>query len=288
MVSSWDDLNLGSYTTKEGFIRGGRGGPEWEANGKHLKAKIKEWKKNVNKAISIISKYNLTDKDAKLVRFYDTRSGNDFDENKSNYNEDNHCIYGVLCFKDKDKNDAYYLTLEEPWWGNRNYVSCIPSGTYKLHKRKETPAREYNHYQLFPSGYNISKDKVAWGIDKEGLIINIAPSNKLENIKIRYGTDGGEVYKRTGILIHAGKYPKDIEGCILLGEYIGNKDGVYCINPDDSTIALLQEFQHAKIETLQITDVFANDRHIPIYEGISTVAKAIAPSANDTGEALNA
>jgi len=69
-------------------------------------------------------------------------------------------------------------TLELPWRGNQNRVSCIPTGTYRVERRPAaaSPSRDYDHFHLK---------------DVEG---------------------------RTWILIHAGTLYTHTAGCILVGD----------------------------------------------------------------------
>jgi len=95
------------------------------------------------------------------------------------------------------------LTLEKPWKENKNGVSCIPDGTYKVRKWHSEEAKEagksvtYNHFQLM------------------------------------------EVKGRNGILIHTGNYVTQIHGCVLVGSAFVdiNGDGVLDLSNSSQTLA---------------------------------------------------
>ena len=85
--------------------------------------------------------------------------------------------------------ESFCDTLELPFIGNRQNVSCIPSGRYKLRIRKaeESASRNYTH-----------------------LLVKDVPN-------------------RNYILFHKGNYPQDTKGCILVGmtnqhNFVGNSE----------------------------------------------------------------
>tara|TARA_R100000654_G_scaffold17445_2_gene36488 strand:+ start:1717 stop:2151 length:435 start_codon:yes stop_codon:yes gene_type:complete len=73
--------------------------------------------------------------------------------------------------------DFYGHTLELSWQDNKKNVSCIPKGVYDVSKRHPNKSASYKY---------------------EHLLIENVPN-------------------RNYILFHIGNYPKDTNGCILLG-----------------------------------------------------------------------
>lgn len=80
-------------------------------------------------------------------------------------------------------------TLENPWKNNERRVSCIPEGTYRLGLRTE-------------GGWDERAGKKFPAMHKGMIELQDVPD-------------------RTFILMHWGNYPKDTEGCILLGKTAG-------------------------------------------------------------------
>lgn len=85
-------------------------------------------------------------------------------------------------------------TMELPWLDNKSNVSCIPEGTYVIHKQDPSFGRDYGYFRF---------EKVL---------------NRGMN----------EVAKKSTILIHRITYVKDLRGCIGVGgRFVDlNKDGV--------------------------------------------------------------
>ena len=80
-------------------------------------------------------------------------------------------------------------TLENPWKGNQRRVSCVPEGKYRLALRTEG----------------------GWGDRAKEKF----PDMHKGMIELQ------DVPDRTFILMHWGNYPKDTEGCVLLGKTAG-------------------------------------------------------------------
>jgi len=80
-------------------------------------------------------------------------------------------------------------TLENPWMGNAPRMSCIPEGRYRLGLRTEG-GWDAKARRKFPSMH-------------KGMI------------------EFQDVPNRSFILMHWGNYPRDTEGCILLGKTAG-------------------------------------------------------------------
>lgn len=80
-------------------------------------------------------------------------------------------------------------TLENPWLNNERRISCIPAGTYEI-KFRRVGGWFKQAQETFPELHN-----PVFGM----LEIHDVP-------------------ERDYILIHWGNYPKDTDGCILVGE----------------------------------------------------------------------
>ena len=93
-----------------------------------------------------------------------------------------------------------FCTLELPWKGNEQQVSCIPTGKYHIIPR--TTAKRGDHIAVL------------------------------------------NVPGRSDILIHAGNYPIDILGCILVGMRTADidGDGKMDLSSSKSALSLLTQF----------------------------------------------
>ena len=86
-------------------------------------------------------------------------------------------------------------TMELPWRDNKSNVSCIPEGTYTIHKQAPgTAGREYGYFRF---------EKVA-------------------------GRGMNAALGMSTILMHRITYVKDLQGCVGIGSRFKdfNKDGV--------------------------------------------------------------
>lgn len=79
---------------------------------------------------------------------------------------------------DPDGNDIGIYTLERPWKNNKIGESCIPAGKYLVTKR----TKETHSWAKYPEAFEL------------------------------HGTE-----PRTGILIHAANWIRQLQGCIALG-----------------------------------------------------------------------
>lgn len=106
-------------------------------------------------------------------------------------------------------------TLEKPWKDNKQFISCIPAGEYKI---------QY--------------------------------AEKYKTVK---GKELGEVFKvlevahRDGILIHAGNYVQDLEGCLA----IGIKSGVKVLSSRETLSSVVHRFKEKEgfLEILNLWDL---------------------------------
>jgi hypothetical protein len=91
------------------------------------------------------------------------------------------------------KGNLICKTMELPWLENKSNVSCIPEGSYLIHKQEPSFGRKYGYFRF---------DKV---------------QNRGMN----------QVAKKSTILIHRITYVKDLRGCIGVGgRFVDlNKDG---------------------------------------------------------------
>ncbi len=107
---------------------------------------------------------------------------------------------GELSLTEPGKPDFHCKTLELPWLGNQQRVSCIPVGTYRLVPRSSQKFGDHLHVQ---------------------------------------STEGGEVPGRSFILIHRGNYHTQILGCILVGRAHAdiNRDGFLDVTASTDTMA---------------------------------------------------
>ena len=109
---------------------------------------------------------------------------------------------GTLKVYDGTKELFSCCTLEPAWMWNQKNISCIPTGTYSIRER-------------FSDKY---KDHLR--------IIN---------------PDGSEIFERSMILIHAGNFRENTEGCILVGNsFIDiDRDGLKDITSSKDTLKSL-------------------------------------------------
>lgn len=77
------------------------------------------------------------------------------------------------------------FTVERPWMGNRQNISCIPEGRYVLRKRY-SPVVERTSGGEFTEGWQVT-----------------------------------EVPERTFIMLHPGNHMEHVEGCIAPGLHLG-------------------------------------------------------------------
>ena len=109
---------------------------------------------------------------------------------------------GTLIAFDENGGEVFNCkTLELPWKKNENRVSCIPVGSYNVHKR--------HSYESYSFGYD------------HFLIQNVSG--------------------RSYILIHAGNYYTHTAGCVLVGERLLdiNYDGYKDVTNSRDTLAEL-------------------------------------------------
>ena len=90
--------------------------------------------------------------------------------------------FGRLIFP---KDDYSCFTVERPWMGNRQNVSCIPEGRYVMRKRF-SPVVDRASGGEYPEGWQVT-----------------------------------EVPNRTFIMIHPGNSMENVEGCIATGQDLG-------------------------------------------------------------------
>lgn len=91
-------------------------------------------------------------------------------------------------------NDRVFFTVEKPWLNNKSFESCVPEGDYILIPHKS------NKYGEVLALVNT----------------HIGITHYKEHDSVRYA-----------ILIHTANYPKDVVGCIGLGDnYIPDKNMV--------------------------------------------------------------
>ena len=83
----------------------------------------------------------------------------------------------------------YGFTVERPWKDNQKSVSCIPEGKYKV-KFREDPTPLTMHYRQKYDYFNFHLE--------------------LQDVK-----------DRSGIYIHVGNKPEDVEGCIAVAREAG-------------------------------------------------------------------
>lgn len=89
--------------------------------------------------------------------------------------------------------DKVFFTVEKPWLDNKPFESCIPDGDYEL-----IPHGEYG---------------------KDGKVLAIV-GGTVSHFK-------DSEHERYACLIHTANYPKDVVGCIGLGQdYIADKNMV--------------------------------------------------------------
>jgi pantothenate kinase len=84
-------------------------------------------------------------------------------------------------------------TMELAWKNNQSGISCIPEGTYNLHKRESGVIKRTTHGQL----------DIGWEVTS--------------------------VEGRTFIMIHVGNTTNDFEGCIGIGYGLGTVNGMWAI-----------------------------------------------------------
>lgn len=104
-------------------------------------------------------------------------------------------------------------SLELPWLSNRKSISCVPAGTYALRLVKS------------------ARFGMQW---------------HLENVDLGVSVDGNTT--RTHVLIHAGNWVKDTNGCILLGLV----KGMGAVHESKAAIRKLHELLGEDSHTLEI------------------------------------
>ena len=85
------------------------------------------------------------------------------------------------------------FTVERPWMGNRQNVSCIPEGRYVMRKR-----------------YSPVVERTSGGDYTEGWQVT-------------------EVPERTFIMLHPGNHMENVEGCIAVGKGLGFINGKWAV-----------------------------------------------------------
>ena len=85
------------------------------------------------------------------------------------------------------------FTVERPWMGNRQNISCIPEGRYVLRKRY-SPVVERTSDGEFTEGWQVT-----------------------------------EVPSRTFIMLHPGNHMENVEGCIAMGLDLGFIQGKWAV-----------------------------------------------------------
>ncbi len=111
------------------------------------------------------------------------------------------------------------FTLERPWIGNEQNVSCIPPGLYHARKREDW-----------------------FGAEKYG------PTYQVENVQ-----------GRTGILFHVGNTIEDLQGCIAPGLAMGRmNDRKAVLNSGAAFRLFLKEMGNVGESPLLITSFEAN------------------------------
>lgn len=110
-------------------------------------------------------------------------------------------------------------SLELPWLDNQKNISCIPTGRYLC--RRRSSQRYGDHFLLSELGAE-------------------------------------QVEGRKWILIHAGNYSSQIEGCILLGrDHIDiNGDGYRDVTSSRNTLRLLNQSAQGSHFLLEVIDFF--------------------------------
>lgn len=93
---------------------------------------------------------------------------------------------GILYLDDK----PFCYTTENPWKDNEKSISCIPEGKYKVRFR-EDPTPLTMHYRKKYDFFSFHLQVL-------------------------------DVKNRTGIYIHVGNSPKDVQGCIAVGQSAGD------------------------------------------------------------------
>lgn len=113
----------------------------------------------------------------------------------------------------------FCATLELPWNDNKRSISCIPAGTYLCRK---TFKRTTLGGLVIPETFEVMR-----------------------------------VPGRSGILIHVGNYPKDTQGCILLGtSHTWDSKKPMILHSNDAFRAFLTRMQDVNELELVITNAF--------------------------------
>lgn len=119
--------------------------------------------------------------------------------------------FGHLC-----TGGGMYTTAELPWRGNKTDISCIPTGVYKVTKRKPTAKFSYDHWLV---------EDVRHRTD----------------VLIHIGNYAGDVSKG---------FKSDVKGCIVVGTQHGvlsNQGAVLCSKD------ALSKFNNEMPDTFELT-----------------------------------
>jgi hypothetical protein len=124
------------------------------------------------------------------------------------------CTLGDLILPGTQK----LVTLELPWQKNQRRISCIPAGTYIVHKRFKGLMRSFEAMVAFAKSVGV--EKIPEFAPGKTLIYNYVTRQywwvfSNQNFGDHYHVQN--VAGRSGILFHTGNYTHQINGCILPG-----------------------------------------------------------------------